>query len=73
MFNQHLKDGMIKTCVLMLHSESYTTPLYYDLYLSLTQMIIKLQQNVGALAHDVYVSYLMLPRPIYRKEVAIDE
>lgn len=64
-FNEHLKDGMVKTCVMMLRQVCPYTLEYATAYTRLYWQIVRLQQNVGPLANDVYLELLTLNHPMY--------
>lgn len=61
----HIKDGMLKTAANLLQSQVRDSR-YTECFIRLFQMATRMQQEIGPLSHDTYVSLLMLNFPVVK-------
>ena len=72
---QHIKDGLLKEAMYILNNDIKDDEEYLLLYIFLSQMFIKMQQNIGTFSHSIYMQYLLLnhPRLDYLKGGVLNE
>ena len=60
---QHIHDGLLKEAMHILTNSIKDDEEYLLLYIFLSQMMVKMQQNIGSFSHDIYIQYLLLNHP----------